>query len=61
MRFHCALATFDPQDHVVVEQVGAEDVPLMSGRLVRKNFSANYFGSKNSVFPVRIARIDQFF
>ena len=37
MCFHIALATVEPQDYVVVEPLGSENKPLVSGCLVVKN------------------------
>ena len=34
MRFYSGLAILVPQIYVVVEQCGAESIPLLSGRLV---------------------------
>ena len=35
MQFHSALATFEPQNHVVVKQIGAKIKSLVSGRLLQ--------------------------
>ena len=32
MHFHSAVASFEPQNYVVVEQFEAESIPLVSGR-----------------------------
>ena len=45
--FHSALAIFEPQIYIVVEQFGAEDISLLSGRLVFhliKGTLCYYFG-----------------
>ena len=34
LRFHSALAIFEPRIYLVVEQFGAEKISLFSGRLV---------------------------
>ena len=34
LRFYCALAIVERQFYVVEEQFGAENIPLLSGRLV---------------------------
>ena len=34
LRFYSALAILEPQIYVVVEQFGAENISLLSGRLV---------------------------
>ena len=34
MHFHNGLATFEHQNYAVVEQFGAENVPVLGGRLV---------------------------
>ena len=36
--FRSALAILEPQIYVVVEQFGAENISLLSGRLVRNGF-----------------------
>ena len=36
VRFYSALAVLEPQIYVVVEQFGAENISLLSGRLVGK-------------------------
>ena len=38
LRFYSALVILEPQIYVVVEQFGAENIPLLSGRLVIKLF-----------------------
>ena len=35
-RFYSALVILEPQIYVVVEQFGAENIPLLSGRLVNR-------------------------
>ena len=37
LRFYSALAILEPQNYVVVEQFGEENISLLSGRLVKKN------------------------
>ena len=37
LRFYIALAILEPQVYVVVEQFGAENISLLSGRLVTRN------------------------
>ena len=39
--FHSALAILEPQIYIVVEQFEAENISLLSGRLVISNF--NYY------------------
>ena len=34
MRFHSAMATFEPQKYVIARTVGTENILLVSGRLV---------------------------
>ena len=45
-RFYSALVILEPQIYVVVEQFGAENIPLLSGRLVIRHvfneFPLNY-------------------
>ena len=36
LRFHSALAILEPRSYVVLEQFGAENISLRSGRLVFK-------------------------
>ena len=36
MHFHSALTTFEQQNHVVVEEFGAEIIPLIGVRFVQK-------------------------
>ena len=38
LHFYSALSIFKPQIYVVVEQFGAENISLLSGRLVKKQF-----------------------
>ena len=44
LRFYSALANLETQIHVVVEQFGAENISLLSGRLVL--FQLSYSQSK---------------
>ena len=48
LRFYSALAILEPQIYVVVEQFGAENISLLSGRLNNLNKSAPYPRLKNS-------------
>ena len=45
LRFHSALATLEPQIYVVVKQFGAENISLLSGRLVKGSFQTNFIQS----------------
>ena len=53
MHRHCALATVEPQDYLIVEQLGAENIALISRHLFRTLFDAS---SEIQLNPARIAR-----
>ena len=53
-RFYSALVILEPQIYVVVEQFGAENIPLLSGRLVHNlddNFPQlrNWYSNVNDI------------
>ena len=52
--FHSALAILEPQVYIVVEQFGAENISLLSGRLVRKLHSMNNLGWQKKNFHRKI-------
>ena len=42
LRFYSALAVLEPQIYVVVEQLGAENISLLSGRLEKNARNVQY-------------------
>ena len=61
MNFHSALGTFQPQNHVVVEHCGAENIPLVSGRLVSFFIILKKTKTKHSIHEKDKAYFQQFF
>ena len=53
LRIYSALAIFEPQIHVVVEQFGAENISLLSGRLVQFYEHIRWTSNLNRSWAIR--------
>ena len=57
LRFYSALAILEPQIYVVVEQFGAENISLLSGRFVVYYFQSIFHMGKENIYCMFISEL----